>query len=166
MTCSRLWLAGVLALLFGCDQSPSDLREWKPSDHEPGDRPSQTRPSPAKPRGHPSGPGSGVAPGVFAAWSMHCVSCHGIVGRGDGPQGKKSGATDLSDPKWQDSAPDARISQVIGQGRGQMPAFELDPPTVQGLTQLIRRMRSDPPGPPADAGPPHSGVPTNAKSSG
>jgi mono/diheme cytochrome c family protein len=72
------------------------------------------------------------------AWRNNCVTCHGKMGRGDGPQGPMVKARDLSDPAWQGSVTDAQIAESIVKGRGRMPAFALPTSTVDELVRLVR----------------------------
>lgn len=75
------------------------------------------------------------------AWSRQCASCHGIEGRGDGPNGPMVKAPDLSRPDWQAATSDEQIAAVIREGRNKMPRFDLPPPTIAGLVRRIRALR-------------------------
>ncbi|RYZ02454.1 MAG: cytochrome c [Myxococcales bacterium] len=123
----------------GCNERPTDLREWRVSDHDQSDAP------PAQ-QGQvdPSAAGSAM-PGLedvtIVAWSQNCTQCHGQLGRGDGPRGPMLRATNLSDPAWQDSVTDEQIAAAIKLGRGAMPSFkQLPDVTIANLVKLVRMM--------------------------
>jgi cytochrome c oxidase cbb3-type subunit 3 len=126
-------------LSAACNERPSDLREWRVSDHDQSDAP------PAQ-QGQvdPTAAGSAV-PGLedvtIVAWSQNCTQCHGQLGRGDGPRGPMLKATNLSDPAWQKSVTDEQIAAAIKLGRGQMPSFkQLPDGTIANLVKLVRMM--------------------------
>lgn len=151
-----LWLAA------GCDRSPSDLREWRPSDHDHVTNPGSDQVA--------AGPDAGTAPELAAhgltevtivAWQQNCVRCHGRLGRGDGPQGAMLRATDFTNQTWQANAKDDQLAQVIREGRGAMPPFPLPDATITSLVQLIRLLgtASAPPAASASAAAPGSARP-------
>lgn len=128
-------LAQCAALaLVGCDRGPSEVREWKPDDH---DQP------PAAPGQVTARPGTeGVDPTLIdLAWRRNCATCHGAVGRGDGPQGPMVRAPDLTRPDWQANISDEEMAAIIRKGKNKMPAFDLPDQVVQGLVQRIRSAR-------------------------
>jgi mono/diheme cytochrome c family protein len=134
-----LLLPAALALLVACERQPSDLREWRPADHD-----HTTNPGTDQVEG---GPDAGVAPElaahglnevVIVAWEQNCVRCHGRFGHGDGPQGPMVRAADLTNQRWQATVSDDDILKVIRDGRGLMPAFPLPEPTLRMVVQLIR----------------------------
>ena len=58
---------------------------------------------------------------VMARYNRYCIRCHGIDGRGvwDIPD-----VPDFTDPRWQQSRPDAQIVNIVVEGRGAvMPSF-------------------------------------------
>ena len=151
-----LLLALVLLATTGCDKkNPGDLPEWSPADHD-----NQTNPQPgqvdtSKPKaGMPSLQEHGITDVVLATWKQNCVPCHGLIGRGDGPQGAALRPTDLTNPQWQRVAIDSEILHTIKNGRGRMPAFSSIPDeTAQGLVRLVRMLNANPePAPEAQAG--------------
>ncbi len=145
----------IMALLSGClpacnKPDPKDLPEWSPADHDnqtnastPGaaqsGKPAANRPA------MPNLEKYGITELALATWKQSCVPCHGVIGRGDGPQGAAVRPRDLTDPKWQRVAIDSEIEHAIKKGRGRMPAFaDLPDETVTGLVRLIRLLNADP----------------------
>ena len=135
----RLLSVFTLWLALGCDRSPSDLREWRPADHDHTTNPGSDQVV--------GGPDAGTAPELAAhglnevtivAWQQNCVRCHGRLGRGDGPQGAMLRATDFTNQTWQANAKDEELAKVIREGRGAMPPFALPETTIASLVQLIR----------------------------
>ncbi|MCU0658444.1 MAG: cytochrome c [Polyangiaceae bacterium] len=124
------WCLLLPLLLAGCDREPT--RPWTPSDHDGNaEAPPTTRADPAEAR----------AQVIEVSWGRQCASCHGAVGRGDGPSGPMVQAPDLTRPAWQDTVSDEQIAKVIREGRGRMPRFDLPPEVVAGLVQRIRQAR-------------------------
>jgi len=125
---------------FACNERPSDLREWRPGDHDhtenPGNNQVQVDPNDA---GAPAVPG--LEDVTIVAWQQNCTQCHGELGRGDGPRGPMLKATNLSDPAWQGARTDEQIAAAIKLGRGQMPSFsQLPDITIAKLVKLVRMM--------------------------
>lgn len=120
-----------------CNQRPSDVREWRPGDHDhtenPGSDQVQVDPQDA---GAPAIPGFEDV--TLVAWKQNCTPCHGAVGRGDGPRGPMLKATNLTDPAWQGSISDEQIAKTIKLGKGAMPAFNLPDVTIANLVKLVR----------------------------
>jgi mono/diheme cytochrome c family protein len=83
----------------------------------------------------------GAANLVEITWRTQCALCHGLGGRGDGPQGPLVHAPDLTRPDWQASTSDAQIGQIISNGKDRMPRFEFPPAVVKGLIERIRSMK-------------------------
>jgi cytochrome c oxidase cbb3-type subunit 3 len=127
------------AVFTACDRAPSDVREWKPTDHEPpenaGSVPAQPRPPASAPR--ESGPEL-----VEVAWEQTCARCHGPSGRGDGPEGMMVRAPDLTRAEWQGRVSDEEIGETIRKGRNKMPAFDLPKGVIDGLVKRIRSRRA------------------------
>lgn len=157
-------LGSLLALVLtsaACSRNPEEFPEWTPADHDNQGTPSPGQVDTAAPRppGMPSLAAHGVDDVVMATWRQRCVTCHGRIGRGDGPAGRQAGAPDLTRSDWQAATSDEAIAQVILQGRGKMPAHaELPESTVLGLVRLIRLLgpgpapSTEPSGTPAPAG--------------
>jgi hypothetical protein len=139
-----LTLLATCAWLVGCDRPASDLREWKPSDHKHTSEAKQgSEDDSPQVSGSAQPPLPGLDEVTIATWQRACSSCHGQLGRGDGPQGPMVHARDLSDPAWQAATPDAQISESITRGRGKMPAFQLPSSTLEGLLHLVRLFDRD-----------------------
>lgn len=123
--------------ISGCDTRPSSVREWNASDHDqPGAAAGQVTARPDS---------SGADPGLIdLAWRRNCVSCHGPIGRGDGPQGPMLRVPDLTRAEWQDRVSDDEIAAVVRDGRNKMPAFgnTLSPTLIDGIVQRIRRTKA------------------------
>lgn len=127
-----------LLSLLGCDQPGGDLREWRPSDHSQQAESEATGARSKQVAGTAEAPLPGLEEVTLAAWRLNCTSCHGQLGRGDGPQGRMVKARDLSASDWQASVTDAQLAEVIVKGRGAMPGFPLPPETVANLVRLVR----------------------------
>jgi cytochrome c oxidase cbb3-type subunit 3 len=173
----RRGFAIISFFLLGCQSQPENVREWRASDHDHTSEPGNDQV--AVP------PDGGTAPELAAhgldevtlvAWQQNCTRCHGVIGRGDGPQGPSMKATDLTNPAWQRSVKDEQISRAIREGRGLMPPFALPESTVAALVRLIRLLdmsRAEraaetdgaDAGAPPDAGAPDAGV-TKVKTAG
>lgn len=130
-----------LALLFvaACGRSSGEVREWQASDHEqPAGQPGQVAARPGS--SSQGGPDKSL---VELAWARNCATCHGPIGRGDGPQGPMVRAQDLTRAEWQSQVTDEQIAEVIRKGRNRMPAFEsLPPQVIAGLVARIREHRA------------------------
>lgn len=124
----------VFVALVGCDPGPSDVREWRPSDHDPPENANQNGQVVARSDG-------GDEMLVELAWSRNCATCHGPIGHGDGPQGPMLKAPDLTLAEWQDRVSDEDIRNQIRKGRNKMPAFDLPPQVLDGLVKRIRMAR-------------------------
>jgi mono/diheme cytochrome c family protein len=139
----RCLLPGLLLSLaaVSCSRTPSDVREWSASDHDNTENPGANQ-------GAVSDGGQmgimGVDEVALAAWRANCTSCHGVVGRGDGPRGPEKKARNLTDPAWQASVTDEQIAASIRNGKGNnMPAADLPEATVTSLVRLIRLLNAD-----------------------
>jgi cytochrome c oxidase cbb3-type subunit 3 len=135
---SHLVFVSLAALALACNSTPSDLRPWKASDHDhtvnPNEDQVQVSDAGSEAANH------GLDDITIVAWQQNCTSCHGALGRGDGPQGQLLHAADLSRPDWQASISDEAIAATIRQGRGRMPGFNLPEATITRLVGLIRML--------------------------
>jgi cytochrome c oxidase cbb3-type subunit 3 len=171
--CVALALTFALTIAIGCSRRADALPEWRPSDHDHAVEPTggldTGRASPnagADDRGTTSPGGAadvlashGIDEVILTTWTGQCATCHGTIGRGDGPQAALVGAPDLSRPDWHASIKDEDIARSIRGGKNRMPAFDLPQSTLEGLVRLIRlmdRARAES----ASAAPSASGAPT------
>jgi mono/diheme cytochrome c family protein len=146
---ARLWCGPLLLcsalVVGGCQKAPTEVREWSPKDHtnisnKPAEQTGQVNANPAPTEAPPKG----LDPVTLAAWGSQCSSCHGKIGKGDGPNGKMLKATDLSNPDWQAQITDEQIQKSISGGKNAMPAFaNLPVDTVENLMWLVRWFNSD-----------------------
>lgn len=131
---------------FGCSRTPDDLREWRPSDHHNNATAAEADPGGGR-TAQVTGSAEAAMPGLedvtVVAWQRNCTTCHGSLGRGDGPRGPMLKARDLSDPAWQSSVTDADIAAAITKGKNAMPAFPLPASTIDGLVHLVRLLNRD-----------------------
>ena len=135
---------GAALLGAACDSPPPDLREWKASDHDRADQPAGQ--SARGPRLSPA-PSSSAAANptltlVEVTWRNQCAACHGLMGRGDGPQGPMVHAPNLTLPEWQAKMTDQQIADVIRNGKDRMPKFDFPPDVLAGLVARIRASRA------------------------
>jgi cytochrome c oxidase cbb3-type subunit 3 len=122
----------LLAPLAACSPS-EDVRPWRASDHDTAKRSGQVSGSAA--------PGQEGATLVSLTWRQQCAQCHGMTGRGDGPQGRMMRVPDIGRAEWQDKVDDETIARVIRKGRNKMPAFDLPPAVVDGLVKHVRSLK-------------------------
>jgi mono/diheme cytochrome c family protein len=75
-------------------------------------------------------------------WQTNCSVCHGDDGRGQTEEGKKKGARDLTNAKWQDKIEDARMVRSITKGHDKMPSFEkkLSADEIKALVAEVRTL--------------------------
>jgi cytochrome c oxidase cbb3-type subunit 3 len=137
----RALLSSAL-LTVACDKAPSDLREWKPDDHDHTDEQQKGRAVPAgvkaKPQPQASASASPLVTLVEVTWRNQCAPCHGMLGHGDGPQGPMVHAPNLTLADWQAKVSDQQIAQVILSGKNRMPKFDFPPDVMAGLVARIR----------------------------
>jgi len=137
------FLCGGLTLLAACNRHPADLREWKVDDHDRGEEQQKGRAAPP-PRVAPQGSANPdpTATLVEVTWRNQCASCHGMAGRGDGPQGPMVHASDLTRADWQSSVSDEQIVATIQNGKNRMPKFDFPAQVLTGLVARIRGLRA------------------------
>ncbi len=136
-------LSLLLLAAVGCDQTPEDLREWRAEDHRHTSEPSSGQVNVEEAQRTRPAALHGIDDVALMAWKQNCMTCHGVIGRGDGPQGPMMKPPDLTDPAFHERATDAEIKATIKNGRGRMPAFELPESTLTGLVRLIRLFNRD-----------------------
>ena len=89
-----------------------------------------------------------AAPAAVAAdarsenFQTNCSVCHGDDGKGQTEEGKKKGARDLTNAKWQDKIDDARMVRSVTKGHDKMPAFEkkLSADEIKALVAEVRTL--------------------------
>ena len=75
-------------------------------------------------------------------FKQKCTKCHGQDGAGSN-YGAIVGATNLTDPEWQQRVDDKRLVNSIKHGRGQMPAFgeKLTEDQIASLVMYVRTLQ-------------------------
>jgi cytochrome c oxidase cbb3-type subunit 3 len=140
----RIFLLVVLlaAMTAACDRAPSgNVQEWTAKDHDRREESKAVRDgtqAAAKPKGSGGSKADEDRTLVELTWRQTCASCHGMLGRGDGPNGPMVQAPDLTRPDWQAKVKDAEIAATIKNGRNKMPKFDLPDRVVAGLVARIR----------------------------
>lgn len=165
----------ALSLACGCSREASDLREWKPSDHDHTSNPGAAQVEVKQDAKSPLAV-YGIDEVTVVAWEQSCATCHGAQGAGDGPQGPITKARDLTDAAWHASVSDESIAQTIRNGRGMMPPSRLPEATIQSLVRLVRLLdpsrraeieaKANPSAPPAASVAPSGAPPASAAPSG
>ena len=81
-----------------------------------------------------------------ALFKQYCAKCHGEDGKGQTEEGKKKGARDLSNAKWQATISDERMIRSITRGRDMMPAWgkALTPEQIKELVKEVRTLAGPP----------------------
>lgn len=74
-------------------------------------------------------------------FKQRCSKCHGPDGTGNTTSGQVIGATNLTDPEWQERVDDKRLVTSIKHGRGQMPAFS-EKLTEEQIASLVLYVRT------------------------
>lgn len=127
--------AALVATAAACDRPPSSegLPEWTPVDHDgekaqAGNGKQGTR-----------GDAGGTPALVEITWRNQCASCHGMGGKGDGPQGPMFKPPDLTQSKSDDET----LAATIKNGKGRMPKFDLPDDVVQGLAARVKSLRAE-----------------------
>ena len=75
-------------------------------------------------------------------FQTYCSVCHGDDGKGQTEEGKKKGARDLTNAKWQDKIDDARMVRSVTKGHDKMPSFEkkLSADEIKALVAEVRTL--------------------------
>ncbi len=78
-----------------------------------------------------------------ALWSLHCASCHGKTGLGDGSKAAqlKTQPQDFDKRKLQ-SQSDGSIFYKISEGREDMPSFKKKIPDAEDIWNVVNYMRT------------------------
>lgn len=144
---SRIFIATFTALAalsyLGCDRPPAPTREWAPTDHDRQDENEKLAVG-AQASRSPRRDGGAADDNVLGEtiWREQCASCHGLQGRGDGPNGALLHATNLANEAWQNDVSDDRITQAIKEGKGRMPKFDLPEKALVAVIKTVRSFRS------------------------
>jgi cytochrome c oxidase cbb3-type subunit 3 len=86
-------------------------------------------------------PGQEEASLIAVTWRQNCARCHGMAGRGDGPDGRMLRTPDLTRSDFQERYSDAEIAAIIKKGRNKMPSFKsLPDKVIDGLVRHVRRI--------------------------
>lgn len=130
-------VVAVLALAAAtaaCDRPPSSegLAEWKAADHD-GEKASANGKQGAR------GDAGSTAVVVEITWRNQCATCHGVGGKGDGPQAPMFKPPDLTQSKIDDEA----IYATIKNGKGRMPRFDVPDDVARGLVTRVKSFRGD-----------------------
>ena len=79
------------------------------------------------------------------SYQRHCATCHGALGRGDGPSAAINHPANLTTLAFHAGSSDAEIRQVIVEGRGLMPAWgHLADAELDALVAHVRTLREQP----------------------
>jgi mono/diheme cytochrome c family protein len=86
------------------------------------------------------------APTRSELWKANCAKCHGEDGKAQTEEGKKKGARDLTNAKWQRTISDERMVRSITRGRDMMPAWGkvLTPEQIKELVKEVRTLANPP----------------------
>ena len=139
-----LLAAAITFALAACERAPAaeSLPEWTPKDHVSRDDSARLA------SGNQTAPVAKDAAAASAAqtllditWRNQCATCHGMMGRGDGPQGPMFKATDLTSAEWQGKVSDDDIKATIKNGKGKMPKFDLPDNVLAAMVVRIRSLK-------------------------
>jgi len=79
-------------------------------------------------------------------FQMFCSVCHGDDGKARTEQGRKKGARDFTNARWQDKVDDARLVRSVTKGHEKMPSFEkkLSADEIKALVAEVRSLAKKP----------------------
>lgn len=84
----------------------------------------------------------------YEIYMRHCIACHGLQGRGDGPRAYSTAIKprNLKEEPWKFGDDEASVLKIISQGgpNGVMPAFEksLNPKELDSIVKYIRHLKN------------------------
>lgn len=83
-----------------------------------------------------------AAEGRSENFLTYCSVCHGEDGKGQTEEGKKKGARDLTNARWQDKVDDGRLIRSVTKGHDKMPSFEkkLSADEIKALVAEVRTL--------------------------
>jgi len=86
------------------------------------------------------------APARSELWKANCAKCHGEDGKAQTEEGKKKGARNLTNGKWQRTISGERMIRSITRGRDMMPAWGkvLTPEQIKELVKEVRSLAVPP----------------------
>ncbi len=126
----------AVAAAAACQPDRGEVREWQSADHDGTGSPQQRGRGQEKPPATKEDTSSALAETI---WRKNCATCHGLAGKGDGPQGPMVGAKDLTSDEFLNAVSDDAIVESIKKGKNRMPAFpDLPEPVLKGLVKRIR----------------------------
>jgi cytochrome c oxidase cbb3-type subunit 3 len=133
----------VSALVLACDRPPSaeGLPEWTPNDHVSKDDRTRMMQGQVPAASKDAAAASAAQTILDVTWRNQCALCHGMVGRGDGPQGPMFRATDLTSAEWQSRVTDDDIRNAIKNGKGKMPKFDLPDDVLSAMVVRVRSLK-------------------------
>jgi len=76
-------------------------------------------------------------------WSLHCMSCHGKTGLGDGKKAAqlKTQPSDFTKASFQSQSDGSLFYKVVA-GRGDMPSFKKKIPEKEDIWNVVNYMRT------------------------
>ena len=80
-----------------------------------------------------------------AIYEKECTKCHGVDGKGNTKTGKKLGAKDYTDPKFQETLKDEKMFKVIKEGLKENDTTKMKPlenVTDAEIKALVAHMRA------------------------
>ena len=136
------FVLATLSLVTSCGEE-RELREWRADDHAQPAQPDATRQEAGE---APSG--ESIALAAAALFRTSCAGCHGVDGRGGGPDAPPGAAMpDLSAADYHEGRTDAEMAEAIATGRGLMPGFgsQLNARGIAALVGHVRTLRGSAP---------------------
>ena len=126
--------------LTACKSRPSDMREWRATDHSQEEGTGQGAGTPAPESQTPEDNDPMIA--AMGVWQAQCSNCHGPEGHGDGPQASLTHPPDLTSAAFQTSHTDEQLAGSITRGRNMMPGFgsTLRPEAIEVLVRYVRQL--------------------------
>lgn len=75
-------------------------------------------------------------------FQTYCVPCHGEDGTGNTEEGRKKGARNFTNAKWQATVDDKRLIHSVTKGHDKMPAFgkKLSEDEIKTLVKEVRSL--------------------------
>jgi mono/diheme cytochrome c family protein len=145
-------LSLAVALLALVPLAPGGPQAKRPADGKKGPEDTQEIPDAARDRRNPVFRSEETLRLARTLWRTNCETCHGVAGRGDGPNArlherrKGHAPRNLTDPNVQENLTDGeifwRVSKgIIEEGNIIMPAFEKEVPSETQRWLLVLFVR-------------------------